>query len=96
MATHYLSYSNIFNLNFKLGVLLLYTRLSASYMATKALRKLTDVPAFIVSLKYYQQHQNNAKQYYFPLNSSYVSNSIHKVALSVVIRINPIKKTPKH
>lgn len=62
-------------------------------MATKALRKLTDVPAFIVSLKYYQQHQNNAKQYYFPLNSSYISNSIYKVALSVVIHIYPIKKT---
>lgn len=42
-------------------------------MATKALRKLTYVPAFIVSLKYYQQHQNNAKQYCFLLNSSYVS-----------------------
>lgn len=82
------------NPNFKFGVLLLYTRLSVSYMATKALRKLTYVPAFIVSLKYYQQHQNNAKQYCFPLNSSYVSKGIYKVALSVVIRICYNKKTP--
>lgn len=71
---HILTY---FNLNFKSGVLLLYTRLSESYMATKAPRKLRDVPAFIVSLKYYQQHQNSAKQGCFPLNRNYRSKKVH-------------------
>lgn len=53
IATHTLTYQNL-----KLYSVLYCFR--QGYMAKEALKKLINLPAVTVSLKYYQQHRNNA------------------------------------